>query len=305
VAIDQTGTAFIAPSFEIGSILRYDRSGSYSGAFGRSGEGPGEYTDSWNMALFAIGDTVVIADPGNKRVTYASSRGDVYRILPVPPASSYKPLPDGMIAFSRNVRTRDQFAYPIHVIDAAGAIKSLTSQPNRSILPGEGKVLEWRLGHARTTGRFWAYSWTEYKLAEWSANGELVGSIVADPAWLRADFRRGGSMAKYRWPTYFAGLREDAQGRIWLLAHVVSENWEVFLPAENPMKVPTPNGFNGLRNTMLEIIERSTGRLIVRDEVDPMIIGFVDDRHVYSLIEDANGAISIQIWELRIINQNE
>jgi hypothetical protein len=305
IAIDARGRVFAAPSHEPGKVLRYDSSGSFIGSFGGDGEGPGEYTSNWNMALFIVGDTVVIADPGNNRVTYASQTGEVHRIVPTPPASSYLPLSSGRIAFSRNVPTEDAFGYPLHIADSSGAVQSFTAEPDRRILPGEGMQLEWRLGAAPAPDDFWSYSWTEYKLAKWSAAGKRKPTqvLTGERAWLADDFRPGGRMAQYRWVTYLAAVREDSMRRLWILAHVVSEDWEEHLPTGNPGRVPTPEGFNRLRNTIVEVVDLQTGRLIVRDEIDPMVIGFVDEEHVYGLQEDAAGIISIVVWRMRIENE--
>jgi hypothetical protein len=57
------GTLFVADDKPV-EVLRYDATGSYLGAIGREGAGPGEYRSAW---LGARGDTLVVHDPSAAR----------------------------------------------------------------------------------------------------------------------------------------------------------------------------------------------------------------------------------------------
>ena len=128
-------------------ILVFERSGAFSSAFGREGEGPGEFAVGPAHLQVFPGDTIVVWDAGFRRVNYFDPSGTLLRERHIdvgavmeatstadqsPPEAVTRPLPDG--SFLVEMYPRDWpmpdhgavYRKPIHFarVDAAYTVHS-------------------------------------------------------------------------------------------------------------------------------------------------------------------------------------
>jgi hypothetical protein len=107
-------------------------------AFGREGQGPGEFTRPVGMGL--IGDTVWVTDIQNRRISWFSSEGNVLFSMPIQGVpfdvgiqgvsltlTPGKPRPDGLIESDRNLvmrlnREYRPYRFPILLFDRSGEV---------------------------------------------------------------------------------------------------------------------------------------------------------------------------------------
>ncbi len=128
-------------------ILVFEQSGALSSAFGREGEGPGEFAVGPQHLQVLPGDTIVVWDAGFRRVNYFDPSGallkerhlDVGAVMEAtgtpdqrPPETTSQPLPDGSFLvemYRRDSKTPDHGAVyrePIHFarMDSGYAVHS-------------------------------------------------------------------------------------------------------------------------------------------------------------------------------------
>jgi hypothetical protein len=76
----------IAVIDQLNGVVRvFDRDGSFLGSVGRSGRGPGELSRSAN-GIYFLGDSLLVLDPGERRMTLFAPDGSVDTVTPLPPA---------------------------------------------------------------------------------------------------------------------------------------------------------------------------------------------------------------------------
>ena len=128
-------------------VLVFERSGALYSAFGREGEGPGEFAVGPQHLQVLPGDTIVVWDAGFRRVNYFDPSGtllkerhlDVGAVMEAtgtpdqwPPETTSQPLPDGSFLvemYRRDSKTPDHGAVyrePIHFarMDSGYAVHS-------------------------------------------------------------------------------------------------------------------------------------------------------------------------------------
>jgi hypothetical protein len=101
VTIDARGEIFVA-DWQAREVRVFSSQGRFSRAFGRSGEGPGEFSTLYSLGW--LGDTLLVLDPGNARVSVLDRSGqslntwrwipltgglDVVRFYPTAPRETY------------------------------------------------------------------------------------------------------------------------------------------------------------------------------------------------------------------------
>ncbi len=113
-------------------IRVFDGDGEHIHAFGRPGEGPGEFTTLWSIAELA-GDTIAAIDPRGGRVSLFDAAGVFGRSFPIPrlPGASAPNLvgwlTDGILLIETLTRpvsrdTRDQSTHFLYAVDRHGEI---------------------------------------------------------------------------------------------------------------------------------------------------------------------------------------
>ena len=113
-------------------IRIFDAGGGHQRTFGRSGEGPGEFTTLWTIAELP-GDTIVAVDPRGGRASLFTSSGAFARSFPIPrlPGASAPNvigwLDDGTLLIDALTRspsrdTRDQSTHFLYAVGRDGEV---------------------------------------------------------------------------------------------------------------------------------------------------------------------------------------
>lgn len=81
-----------------GQIRVFDRNGAFLRTIGRPGRGPGELSRSANAVIPIAGDSLLVPDPDERRITVFAPDGSVGRVILIPPqprSQSWAVRPDG------------------------------------------------------------------------------------------------------------------------------------------------------------------------------------------------------------------
>jgi hypothetical protein len=314
VATDSRGRYYVvdintAPS----TVAVFNADGTFRqliGTLGRRGQGPGEF--SYISQMFVMpGDSLRIDDVRNRRFTILSPDYRVIRTAAYPGAHFLSTIlfDDGYAVTSKRPRTpREAVGFPLHRVDASGNIvrsfgftvrdTSATAQPTlwRSLTP------------SRAPGRFHAAHTQSYIIEEWDTAGRKFREIVRDASWFHAWTTQPhtGPDAPAPQPRLFA-VFEDGEHRLWTFVTVPQPDWKQYLH-RLPVRDGEPNpgwSIGGVTlntgfDTIVEVIDLSTGRLLVSQRFDQVFFRMFDGGRVYSDGEDAEGASYVDIWQLRL-----
>jgi hypothetical protein len=152
-------------------------------------------------------------------------------------------------------------------------------------------------------GRFWSVVGKSYSLEEWSIDGRLLSRMRREASWLAPEIPiSDGSLGSV--PTAFVSdLRVDRQGRLWIVVNVPSATWRSGLG-----KVDTARGFSSypqrdfsrLYDTLIEVIDLKSRRLLVSTRAKGYFRWIVSDTHLASLREGEYGGPLVDLWEVQV-----
>lgn len=83
-----------------GQVRIFDRDGAFRRTMGRPGKGPGELSRSANAVIPIAGDSLLVPDPDERRITVFAPDGTVGRVILIPPqprSQSWAFRPDGRL----------------------------------------------------------------------------------------------------------------------------------------------------------------------------------------------------------------
>jgi hypothetical protein len=165
------------------NILVYDARGNFLKAFGRLGQGPGEFPAGYPFPVAAVtvgaGDSIFVLHPPYVSV-FSPALAYVRRfVIPGGPPMNvaFRPLADGTFFVSNIIRTPQHVGRPLHVIAGDGTVRRSLGreQPQGPDLPRLElrPVFLARDGHTIHLGQ-WDY---RYILESWDVDGRLLSKI--------------------------------------------------------------------------------------------------------------------------------
>jgi len=130
-------------------------------------------------------------------------------------------------------------------------------------------------------------------LEEWDSSGRLLRTITREVEWFEPWFEPPAANAREQAPPPSPiGVYQDGEGLLWTLVHVADANWRPLPPGdvtEGGLTVTTMQQRNRLHDTMVEVIDPESGRLLSSLRLDAYVRGFAGRGIVYSYVEDELG----------------
>jgi hypothetical protein len=295
------GTWVLADREDQNRLKVFGADGSFLRSVGRAGDGPGEFRTVNHLALLE-GDTIEVYDLGGARLQRLGPRFEPGSITRLPGflASSMRRTTDGRRVVNAIVAAPSGIGLPLHLVSEDGEIlASFGSDP---------PIEDLRTPHRRrlsVTPRetAWSSSTTEYRLEEWTWEGLRLRSLVRSATWFRRDGGRqlspdGVPNAGVR------AIREDREGRLWVVALVPGTNWESGVgPWEEQLTGEIVTGITNMErafDTIIEVIDPGSGRLLGTQRLSVPVQGFVDDGRVYAIEITPIGDYRISVWKLEL-----
>ena len=300
VARSSANRYFVAPIDVPGAIGVYDQRGRLTGIIGRSGQGPGEFREI-SVLKMDRADSLYVYDPANSRVTVYTPELRVARIVRVPFTGvvDFAPLPKGEIVVSAANRTADMAGISFHILSPDGArIRSFGT----STAPiGPRDALERRRIFASNRGELIATAENRYDREQWSVTGANTLVVQRRPEWFPP--RRTGATVNIlaeRPVPIVTGAWEAPNGLMWARIDVAARDWKpMWRPGEPERSISTAD-HTRLIDTILEVIDPQTGRIVASQRIDVPLKRFFGDGFTFSHREDSLGYRSIDVWALRV-----
>lgn len=191
-------------------------------------------------------------------------------------------LPDGRIAFSGTVPTRDAIGYPLHLMDAAGSVAASLGSDEPALRPGGAPDVR-RIARAGADA-LWSGELTRYAVERWTLDGRRTAAFVREAPWFAPYTSTRWTPAEPPHPMLMA-VRQDAQGRLWTLVRVADPAWGQARPvmADSVLAARAPlllYDLNDLYDAVVEVIDPACGTLLHAQRFPVLLGGFLDDEHL-------------------------
>lgn len=299
----ENGTWVLADRFDQDRLKVFGADGSFARAVGRRGQGPGEF-QVVQFVTALPGDSIEVFDLGQARFTVFTGSWDVARVQRVRQAGpEMLRFPDGSRVFAGRINLPEQIGLPLHHLSADGEhVASFGAEP----IIGEvsNRDLFYRQLAMAGSDRLWAAPLVRYRLEQWTLEGNSVDVLERAPEWFppQQEFEATPSGGQPPTPGLF-GLHQDSSGYLWTSVAVPDADWSSGLgtgrdPWGRTVKVPTD--MSALFDTVVEVIDPLTARVLGRTRLDGHIKDFAGNGLAYGVGEHPNGEPLIEIWRLQL-----
>ena len=291
-----------------GQLVEFDKGGGVlrilNSQVTRQAEASGEYM------VVAVGEdgSVHAFDSNYARFPRDSSSPDLrLALFGDPPAQVHAAIVFGRsrVLVQAMVPSRDLAGRSFHLIDDRGVVdRSIGAANNVTFLDGFGASRR-RLARS-INGTFWAIAPNRYELVKWDTLGVARKHLIRKSTWFQEwDGRRSlPSIRRERWPTVVQGIREDEDGRVWVMSWVPDSNWKSQnQDFERSQVVPvlTRRELDGYVDTVIEVLDAHCGNVISRTRFDAAFIGFIGVRQtVVGDFVGTDGQAVFRVLHLRL-----
>lgn len=281
-------------------FLVFSPDGAFLESVGRRGQGPGEF--QFIRWLRTSGDHLHVIDPQLRRQTVLSADFRAVRTvplrLPMEPLSDVLVLNDSTLLMNGHVRSGVAAGHLMHTIVGGGTLSASFGEDPDGVWPGRPPEVYFRsLAHALSGPELWVAHRTRYRIERWTRDGTLLDTFIRDVPWFPDHEGREGPWDPRRPPLpQILDVREDEIGRLWVLIRVPSEVWEDSLIRDPDRPLYRIGDINRAFDTIIEVIEPSSGRLLVSSRVGPSLFKFVGNDLIASAHDAGDGTTRLHLW---------
>ncbi|MBX3131980.1 MAG: hypothetical protein KF689_01165 [Gemmatimonadaceae bacterium] len=278
--------------------------GRFLRSLGRAGGGPGEFRGIGSLSVLP-GDSLVVFDWGSSRYSIFSPGLDFVTSGPLPltPELSSLALRSGKFLFNHALFSPNEVGQPLHLVNRTGARERSFGSSTGVYRPDVPFLMSRAIAESRS-GRVWAASRTEYRIDLLNPEtGSIERTIRRDVPWFPSGMRPEprGSAATLEPKPFIFDVREDQAGRLWVLIAVADPQWR------SAVRAPGAGDSHGTvtneqryRDTVIEVLDTSAGRLLASVRLPQHIKQFVSDNLIGTVMEDADGMPRFFTWQLQL-----
>ena len=271
------GDYYVSGHLGDGQLLRFSPDGVFQDAIGRRGEGPGEY--DLPILMGGSADDMTILDPSSSRLT--TIRGGEVSTWGLPFRSGgFAVLRDGRHVYNAFSSESDRMGHPLHVYDAASRriTSSFGDEGARGPRMDTGLPALRRRVAAAEDGNIWAARGNHYRIDKWSPDGDHIARIERDAPWFRPWEEWPGVDYEVRPLPAIVGVRDWGDGLLMVVVRLADANWRPIRPTLVPLpghETIEPSQREELYDTVIEILDTRSGKVLARTRVDESVVGLV------------------------------
>jgi hypothetical protein len=312
-ARDSKGQFYVAsPQAESSFVAVYSARGTLVGRRGKSGRGPGEL-DGIHYIRITAGDSLVVLD--DRRLSVFAPDGKFVRSNRLPDgrrssredvrAFTFVTLTNGDVLVNNHVAPRPAFV----LLDRHFLPKREFGPPVAESRSGLTEALH---AIARLpNGRIAAARQNHIPVLElWDTSGARVSQYFTRPTWFPEwtdadEYERGPRSPPL---PRILGLYPDSDERLWLAALVPDLTWKPAALAPKPNRgrevpyMPPPiSDYPKYYDTVVEVIDPASGRVIVSQRFDEYLPFFMEGGLLYGYRQTAGRGIQIVVWRPELV----
>jgi hypothetical protein len=178
--------------------------------------------------------------------------------------------------------------------------------------PNRGRGEEWanslrRLGQPTEPGDIWVSDYNRYRLVLYSSDGVAKDSVMGSPSWFPggAPLRSGGPNQPSQ--PHMIGNWVDSSGHLWVFVAKPRGDWrKAWEGTSSPAKdvsetrvASLPADYK-LYQTVIDVIDPSTKRVVARHTFDGYITAFLPGQRIASFVESSLGVPILRIDRLSL-----
>lgn len=279
----------------------FDQSGKFLRTLGRTGSGPGEYVQPYDMADVGH-DSIVVFDGDGLRVSVLDASLRYIRSVTMP-FEMHSPIviswPDTVLA-SGILPTPGQAGWPLHLVSFQG--RQPTVLASFGLTDGElrpdGVARTWHWFTSSDAGKVWAAWMYGYSLSEWDARGRVIRALERKPRWFSASSPSSLGTPTTPPPPFVAGIQQDRAGLVWVLVHTPAPTWREAWPKLSPETREVSSRMiakERMYSTIIEVIDPRIGRVVARQTLNSFgVPGLAGEKiALYDVDPDGYGRITV------------
>lgn len=297
VAADRRGHFIVAPAGYGNSAAVYDSTGRFLRLIEGGGGGPGEFQSPIRHIAIGRADTIHLFT--NYRESVFGPGGDaLVRASRIPlPIRHVAPLPDGSLIIQYLPIGARPTHDPLHRIDedrqqvvsfGASDADGPHLLPDETVRP---------IALARDARSIWIARTNTYQLERWSLGGSRETSVSRDAEWFTPwHAQPPGAPFEARPLARLMAIHEDPKGFLWTVTYVAAERWrrsDIRPEGDIRQLDVLPSD---LYDTVIEVINPSTGQVLARRQLRGAFAGFAGDRLLYRTRYTAEGDLALDVW---------
>lgn len=303
IAVNSRGEYLVSSTTSPGQIALYDSTGRYVRLIGRQGGGPGEFRgelllrfdpeDSLHI-LERKGIRYTVLDP---RLRYARSAN-----VGVPPLE-FSLGPGGLLFTSTYpVPVLPDSQNMLAVLSAGGATRAEFGRMAASTNP-DGPLTRaeiWWVTVGPRGGLWSGQPGSGLIVDRWDRAGHLVRLYRGGPGWLRKNRlpRKRTYPGRTPPPAQLVALDFTDGQHLWVFTETADAHWK---PIPKGQRYVDPNR---IFDTMVDVIDVSTGKLLVDQRFDPILLPVGEHGLVYAREPVPSGDEVIRIWKAVLMGWN-
>lgn len=298
LVVDQTGRFWVG---QPEGIKLFGSDGSYEGAIGRLGRGPGEFSYRPGP-LESHGNAIFVFDPGNARVSRYSETGEFESGVRLEAGvNAATVLGDTTFAVATRLMDTDLLEVPIHVFEAPQRAASFGRPAHHDSI--SNYHLRRRLTSTPDGEIIAAYHY-EDRIEIWSRDGELRRVFDGPLDWDDTYPTSGVWTDESPPPNLVRDIALDSTGRLWALRRIRQEDWRSNMREEvtsdGTVRLLAAGSTHDVFDSQIDVIDLETGEVVGSGTSDISFYGFAGPRVVFANTLTSDGVPQILIAELAI-----
>jgi hypothetical protein len=296
---DSRGRFYLTSNGDPATIRLFDPAGRFLQMIGRRGRGPGEWTNV-PMVTVLPGDSLLVQEPPSRRATLLDPAFRPTGTFVLPTFAMYTVvLGDGRVVMSAQDRTGR--VSPLTLVDRTGKVIRGFGEGEAPTVPGTIMTKFRVVGEASERGSVWSARMTEYLVERFDSTGARTMALRRQADWFPPGGTHAGTLGVDRQPPTIFALFERGDS-LWVFSRVDDLDWQPRPPVpymgNEDMKY-TPDSYRDLLfDTIVEVIDVRSGRLILSQRLRPNLVSVTPDGHVFTYEEDGDGNPRYVAWRL-------
>jgi hypothetical protein len=305
---DAAGRYLAAATHSQSSIAVFAPNGDELTSFGRQGEGPGEF-GRIRYVRATPGDSILVMDRSKLALFTPSGLPVRERALPSGVAAfRFAVLQSGHVVVNNYFPTHRSLILLNRTFDALRELGTTTPANSRN----DSDAIQYHVV-GLDSGRFAAVRQNyRYGIEIYDTTGALVRSFDKIPSWY-VPWTEAEKLARgYQTHAYpvIQGIHAKGQ-QLWVAARVPDPLWKDPDPPsraadrtrETSVKPVPIDEYDRRYDTVIEVLNISTGKVLVSQRFDALVSHFTEGGFLYSLREAPSLLLRIDIWRPEIVQQ--